>query len=110
MKKVLAIVFVMVMTLNLCACANENPYPEYDYIDKMLASGNYLGAIDAIYDLYSGNSEKPGGNHGNDTPRPSSPDDPDDPTDPTEVTIRPSLRNLPVLRKKNGRFCAAIGI
>lgn len=67
MKKLIAIALVTVMAMSLCACGNDNPYPEYDYIDEMLAAGDYQGAVNAIYELYQQNNggENNGGENNN---------------------------------------------
>lgn len=68
MKKLIAIVLVLVMALSLCACGEKNPYPQFDYIDEMLANGDYEGAVRAIYELYqqNQNGNEGGNNDGND--------------------------------------------
>ena len=68
MKKLIALFLVAVMALSLCACGSDNPYPEYDYIDEMLANGDYEGAVLAIYELYqqvNGGDTDNGDNGGN---------------------------------------------
>jgi YD repeat-containing protein len=50
-KKCICWLLVMGLALGLCGCGSVNKYPQFDYIDEMLARGDYAGAIAAINGL-----------------------------------------------------------